>query len=162
MNKENLVEVTPDNEMDLIQGLLKAADYKNNALRPIAITRGGEKPLFTFNIRPLSADEINQARKNATTYMKNPNNEKLPQIPKETSEPDYLAWEIYIATEGDFGQKIWDRKELKDGLQKQGHEVLTSTDVIKAVLTYGEIVAVTDVIDKISGDGESLVDYAKN
>lgn len=159
---ENILEVTEENEMDLIQGLLTAADYKKDIIQPIAINRGGENPLFTFNIRPLSVDEVNQARKQATTMMANPNNPKLPPIAKEVSEPDFLAWEIYFATEGTPGQKLWDNPSLKAGLQKQGHDIMEPIDVIKAVLRSGELAKVTDVIDSISGDGESLIDYAKN
>ena len=67
MEKEKKdITVTGDNEMSLINGLLKAADYKNNEVRTIEIKRGGETPLFSFDIRPLTADEVEQARHNAT------------------------------------------------------------------------------------------------
>lgn len=160
--KETKIDVTQENEMDLLEGLLKAAEYKKKETKMIQIRRGGEKPLFSFAIRPLSADEVADARKNATAYMPNPNNPKLPPIPKETSDPDFLAWEIYLATEGNIGEKIWDKKELKTGLINQGHEICTNIDVIKEVLTSGEIVQVTNVIDEISGDNDALINYAKN
>ena len=60
--KETNVTVTEDNEMDLITGLLKAAEYKTEVQQPLNITRNGQT-LFKFNVRPLSFDEIAQCRK---------------------------------------------------------------------------------------------------
>lgn len=163
MEKEKTdITVTEGNEMSLINGLLKAADYKNNEVRTIEIKRGGETPLFSFDIRPLTADEVEQARHNATTYMPNPNNPKLPQIAKKSSDADFLAWEIYLATVGEMGNKIWDDKDLKAGLINQGHMVATNVDIIKAVLMSGEIEQVCKALDNISGDNTALFDYAKN
>lgn len=163
MEKEKKdIIVTEDNEMSLISGLLKAADYKNNEVRTIKIKRGGEMPLFSFDIRPLTVDEVEQARHNATTYMPNPNDPKLPQIAKSSSNADFFAWEIYLATVGELGNKIWDDKDLKAGLINQGHMVATNVDIIKAVLMSGEMDQVCRVIDNISGDNTALIDYAKN
>ena len=157
MKKEKTdITVTEGNEMSLINGLLKAADYKNNEVRTIEIKRGGETPRFSFDIRPLTADEVEQARHNATTYMPNPNNPKLPQIAKKSSDADFLA------TVGEMGNKIWDDKDLKAGLINQGHMVATNVDIIKAVLMSGEIEQVCKALDNISGDNTALFDYAKN
>lgn len=160
--KENLVEVTSENETDLIKGLLKAADYKKEIVKTIEIKRGGKEALFSFQIRPLSADEVAECRHNATTFMPNPNNSKLPPIAKDVSEADFCASEIYAATVGNHGEKIWDNPQLRAGLQNAGHMVMTSIEIIKTILTSGELVRVSDVIDSISGNDEIFVEYAKN
>ena len=98
--KETNVTVTEDNEMDLITGLLKAAEYKTEVQQPLNITRNGQT-LFKFNVRPLSFDEIAQCRKKATTYMANPGGASLPLVEKEVSTADYMAWKIYTATVSD-------------------------------------------------------------
>ena len=91
--KETKIEVTEENEMDLITGLLKAAEYKTEVQQPLNITRNGQT-LFKFNVRPLSFDEIAQCRKKATTYMANPGGASLPLVEKEVSTADYMAWKI--------------------------------------------------------------------
>ena len=159
--KETNVTVTEDNEMDLITGLLKAAEYKTEVHQPLNITRNGQT-LFKFNVRPLSFDEIAQCRKKATTYMANPGGASLPLIEKEVSTADYMAWKIYTATVATDGKKFWDNSALKEGLKKAGHMVMTQNEIIKEVLTAGELEAVSDAIDNLSGGGVSVVDYAKN
>lgn len=161
-NKEMEVDVTPENEADLIEGLLSAADYKETITKKITIEREEGKPLFSFVIHPLSIDDVDKARRNATTYMPNPSNPKLPQVVKSTSDPEFLAWEVYLATEGENGKKIWDNQALKKGLKEKGRAVMTGMDVIREILTSGEIAGVTTVVDEISGDNATLVDYAKN
>lgn len=66
--KKTNINVTEENEMDLITGLLKAAEYKTEVSQTLNIQRNGQK-LFKFDIRPLSFDEITDCRKRATTYM---------------------------------------------------------------------------------------------
>ena len=159
--KETKIEVTEENEMDLITGLLKAAEYKTEVQQPLNITRNGQT-LFKFDIRPLSFDEIAQCRKKATTYMANPGGASLPLVEKEVSTADYMAWKIYTATVATDGKKFWDNSALKEGLKKAGHMVMTQNEIIKEVLTAGELEAVSDAIDNLSGGGVSVVDYAKN
>ena len=125
------------------------------------ITRNGQT-LFKFNVRPLSFDEIAQCRKKATTYMANPGGASLPLVEKEVSTADYMAWKIYTATVATDGKKFWDNSALKEGLKKAGHMVMTQNEIIKEVLTAGELEAVSDAIDNLSGGGVSVVDYAKN
>ena len=95
--KKTNINVTEENEMDLITGLLKAAEYKTEVSQTLNIQRNGQK-LFKFDIRPLSFDEITDCRKRATTYMPNPGGASLPLIEKSVSNADYMAWQIYIAT----------------------------------------------------------------
>lgn len=51
--KKTNINVTEENEMDLITGLLKAAEYKTEVSQTLNIQRNGQK-LFKFDIRPLS------------------------------------------------------------------------------------------------------------
>lgn len=160
--KKTNINVTEENEMDLITGLLKAAEYKTEVSQTLNIQRNGQK-LFKFDIRPLSFDEITDCRKRATTYMPNPGGASLPLIEKSVSNADYMAWQIYIATvqESD-GTKFWDNPALKEGLNKAGHMVMTQAEIIKEILTAGELEAVSDKIEELSGSGTNVIDYAKN
>ena len=160
--KKTNINVTEENEMDLITGLLKAAEYKTEVSQTLNIQRNGQK-LFKFDIRPLSFDEITDCRKRATTYMPNPGGASLPLIEKSVSSADYMAWQIYIATvpESD-GTKFWDNPALKEGLNKAGHMVMTQAEIIKEILTAGELEAVSDKIEELSGSGTNVIDYAKN
>ena len=157
--KKTNINVTEENEMDLITGLLKAAEYKTEVSQTLNIQRNGQK-LFKFDIRPLSFDEITDCRKRATTYMPNPGGASLPLIEKSVSNADYMAWQIYIA-ESD-GTKFWDNPALKEGLNKAGHMVMTQAEIIKEILTAGELEAVSDKIEELSGSGTNVIDYAKN
>lgn len=161
-SKATKIDVTEENEMDLVKGLLQAADYKNEVQQTIKITRK-EVDLFKFKIRPLSLDEINACRKAATTFMENPNGPKLPQIAKEVDTTEQLAQEIYTATvpESD-GTKLWDNLQVKESLKKQGYMIITGADVIKTVLTAGELYAVDNAVDEISGNNADVIEYAKN
>ena len=143
------------------KNFLKDAEYKTDVQQPLNITRNGQT-LFKFNVRPLSFDEIAQCRKKATTYMANPGGASLPLVEKEVSTADYMAWKIYTATVATDGKKFWDNSALKEGLKKAGHMVMTQNEIIKEVLTAGELEAVSDAIDNLSGGGVSVVDYAKN
>ena len=49
--KKTNINVTEENEMDLITGLLKAAEYKTEVSQTLNIQRNGQK-LFKFDIRP--------------------------------------------------------------------------------------------------------------
>ena len=161
-SKTAKIEVTEENEMDLVKGLLQAADYKNEVQQTVNIKRG-EAELFKFKIRPLSLDEVNDCRKAATTYIPNPNGPKLPKIVKDVDATEQLAQEIYTATvPGSDGTKIWDNQEVKEALKKQGYMIITGPDVIKTVLTAGELYAVDNAIDEISGNNADVIEYAKN
>lgn len=160
--KKTNINVTEENEMDLITGLLKAAEYKTEVSQTLNIQRNGQK-LFKFDIRPLSFDEITDCRKRATTYTPNPGGASLPLIEKSVSNADYMAWQIYIATVSESdGTKFWDNPALKEGLNKAGHMVMTQAEIIKEILTAGELEAVSGQIEELSGSGTNVIDYAKN
>ena len=48
VEKETKIDVTQENEMDLLEGLLKAAEYKKKETKTIQIRRGGEKTSLFF------------------------------------------------------------------------------------------------------------------
>ena len=51
---------------------------------------------------------------------------------------------------------------MKEGLNKAGHMVMTQAEIIKEILTAGELEAVSDKIEELSGSGTNVIDYAKN
>lgn len=161
-SKAMKIDVTEENEMDLITGLLKAAEYKNEMRQTINIKRDGCS-LFKFAIRPLSFDEITGCRKKATTFIPNPKGASLPMVEKEVSTEDYMAWQIYTATVAEKnGKKIWDDPALKQGLANAGHMIVTAADIIKTVLIAGELDSVSDAVLDFSGNNTNVVEYAKN
>lgn len=158
------IEVTKENEMDLVQGLLEAADFRSDdsLQTEIQIKRNG-KLYFSFKIRPLSESELLAARKHAVVKMPNPNNPKLPPIEKEIRVEEFTAWKIFYATVNK--EDVWENQAVMNGLEKKGFTVLRGIDVINTVLRAGEKDAIDDQIDKLSGfydTEESLEDYAKN
>ncbi len=160
----NTVEVTEENELDLVQGLLAAADFKNDESlqKEIQIRRKG-RIYFSFKIRPLSEEEYLTARQNAVVKMANPNNPQLPPVEKEVKVEELSAWKIYYATVN--RDTVWKNPEVIRTLEKRGCPIITVVDVINAVLMAGEKDTVDIQIDVISGyygDRESLEDYAKN
>lgn len=163
-NSMQNIEVTKDNEMDLVQGLLSAADFRTDdeMQTEIQIKRKG-KLFFSFKIRPLSEEELLNARRKSVVKMANPNNPKLPPIEKEVKIEEFTAWKIYLATVD--RENVWENPAVMNGLERKGFSVLQGIDVINTVLRAGEKDAIDDQIDKLSGfyDSEVTVeDYAKN
>lgn len=152
-----------DREYDLTKALLEAADFKNDdeSITPIEIQRNG-KYLFTFHITPISDSETRVARRNATTFMPNPNNRKLPKIEKDFNSAEFHSWLIYLATTDEDKDKIWNNPAIKE---KFG--LMRPVEAIDKLLRVGEKLAVVDTIMDISGmesDDEDISpeEYAKN
>lgn len=149
-------------DKDLLLNLLEAAEYKKVETKRIDVKRNG-KVLFSFNIRPLSEDELLTIRKKATTYMKNPAGKNLPPVEKEVNFPLLRSWKVYMATVEADRKKIWGNTALKDKLN-----VIQDVETVDALLKGGEKDAICDIIDAVSGygdDGENevtLEEYAKN
>ena len=146
------------NEADLIDGLLEAAGFKSDdSLRKkIQIKRNG-KVLFEFRVRPLEEDETQEIRKSCTKYAPNPAGRHLPRIEVETNFVRLRSKKIYEATIPEDRAILWDNQSVKKKLN-----CLDPLDVIDQVLMAGEKDAIVDVIDSISGYGQSVEDYAKN
>ena len=163
-DKMNGMQVTAENEVDLIQGLLHAADYKNDEemQKTVEIKRNG-KVYFYFKIRPLGEEELLDARKKAAVMMPNPANPKLPPVEKEVRLAEFSAWKIYYATVEP--EKVWDAPEVIQGLKAKGFSVLRGIDVINTVLRAGEKDKIDADIDKLSGFYDTEMteeEYAKN
>ncbi len=124
-------EIVEENELNLMEGLLEAADDKkcNELQQSIKIKRNG-KILFDFNICSLSREEINKL------------GEKY--IGKE-----YSLQKIYLATIDK--EKIWDNEQIQSQLRKKGFSISTGIDMIQAVLEESEIKEINAKIDQISG-----------
>ena len=164
-----LSEVTnkQDAEYDLLTGLLAAADFRNTEEKEVEIKRNG-KLLFTLHIKPVSDLEARKARKNATTYTKNPAGKKFPPIEKEFNTSLFNSWLIYIATRDDDKELIWGNKTIMEKFN-----ILQPVETVDVLLMAGEKTELSDLIATISGmrdedeegEGEEYVtpeDYAKN
>lgn len=137
-------------EYDLVTSLLKAANYKHDDdnITEVNITRNGEF-LFAVHIRPLSESEINNARKKATKYGKNPKGKHLPQIAKEQDDALFKSWLIYLATTEEDQKKIWGNPRIMQefGLQFPAESV----DIL---LPGGDKNKLSDKVLDISGYGD--------
>ena len=155
-------------EYDLVKSLLEAADFKTSEenITEAVIKRNG-KYLFSVHLHPISETDARFARKKATTYMPNPNNKKLPPIPKEENETLFKSWLIYLATTEEDQEKIWGNPVI---MQKYGlKQPVESIDIL---LRFGEKDMLSELVGKISGvleeddeDGAgtmSAEEYAKN
>ena len=141
-------------EYDLLASLLEAADYKTSEdeVTKINIVRD-KKFLFAIHVRPLSEDDTRVARKKATTYMKNPQGPKLPQIEKDFDNPKFKSWLIYLATIEEDKQKIWGQPTI---MQKFG--LMEAWESVDILLKAGEKNRVVEEIFKISGFDEEETD----
>lgn len=148
-------------EGDIIKGLLASADYKSDESeqQKIQIARNG-KVYFEFTVRPLSEDEYDRCKTKNTKYVQN--KQLGMKLPKETNTVKYRSTLIYQATTDEDRKKLWDNKQVWDGLNAKGFQIITGTDVIDVVLKSGEKDAVLDAIDKLSGYDSNLEEVAKN
>lgn len=170
MENENIVQTTLESasnpkeaEFDLVANLLSAAEYRTSedTITEVEIKRGG-KLLFPVRIRPLSDDETRQARKNATTFGRNPAGKKYPPIEKEFNNALFSSWLIYLATIPEDQEKVWGNKTI---MSKYG--LMQPVESIGILLTIGEKDKLVDTVMDISGlnddnDEVTLEEYAKN
>ncbi len=156
-SKEEILQ----NEDEMIAGLLEAANFKDNSdfQKKIEIRRNG-KLLFSFFVRPLTEEEIQDCRKRATKRRPDPRGKQFGMIEVETNFIKFRSYKIMAATV-DKGQGVlWSNKKLKEKLN-----VIEDIDVIDMVLMGGEKDQISDIIDEISGYGMnevSLEETAKN
>lgn len=148
------------NEEDFIQGLLEAADFKNNDTQKIEIARNG-KVLFDFTVRALSTDEFDACRKRHTKYVRN--KQLGLKMPEETDRNALNNALIYLATIEKDKERLWDNQKVWKSLEGKGIVVVTGTDVIDFSLKPGEKDRVVDVISRVSGyEDDNLEEVAKN
>jgi len=134
-------------EYDLVKSLLEASDFRSTeaSITEVEIIRAG-KYLFTVHLHPLGDDEVRQARKHATTYAKNPQGPKYPQIEKDFDSTLFNSWLIYLATTPEDQEKIWGNPAVRS---KCG--LMQNVEGVDALLLYGEKSALLDRISRISG-----------
>lgn len=144
-------------EFFLLEQLLAAANFKEDPeqYKTITIERKG-KELFSFRVRPLEEEELQECRKMATQYGVNPQNRAL-SVETGVDLVKLRSYKIYFATIEEDRRKIWDNRAMQ---QKIG--VLQGVDAIDRLLLAGEKDRVCNVIDENSGFQLSLEEYAKN
>lgn len=145
------------NEDDLLNGLLAAANYKDDADESveIVINRQG-KDLFSFHIHPLSEEDFNRCRKRCTKYVKSRTNAGV-RIPEEVDTVKYRNMLIYEATVPEDRAKVWDNKQLW-----KAKDLATGIEAVDILLKAGEKNAVCEKIDSISGYEMTEEEVAKN
>lgn len=145
------------NEDDLLNGLLAAANYKDDEDESveIVINRQG-KDLFSFHIHPLSEEDFNRCRKRCTKYVKSKTNAGV-RIPEEVDTVKYRCMLIYEATIPADRARIWDNKQLW-----KAKDLATGIEAVDILLKAGEKNAVCEKLDTISGYEMTEEEVAKN
>lgn len=162
---ESMTAATPEekqadarrNEDDLLNGLLAAANYKDDEDESveIVINRQG-KDLFSFRIHPLSEEDFNRCRKRCTKYVKSKTNAGI-RIPEEVDTVKYRCMLIYEATVPEDRAKIWDNKQLW-----KAKDLATGIEAVDILLKAGEKNAICEKLDTISGYEMTEEEVAKN
>ena len=145
------------NEDDLLNGLLAAANYKDdeNETVEIVIARGG-RDLFSFRIHPLSEDDFNRCRKRCTKYVKSKSQAGI-RVPEEVDTVRYRCMLIYEATVPEDRAKIWDNKKLW-----KAKDLATGIEAVDILLKAGEKNAICEKLDAISGYELTEEDVSEN
>ena len=145
------------NEDDLLNGLLAAANYKDdeNETVEIVIARGG-RDLFSFRIHPLSEDDFNRCRKRCTKYVKSKTQGGI-RVPEEVDTVKYRCMLIYEATVPEDRAKVWDNKKLW-----KAKDLATGIEAVDILLKAGEKNAICEKLDAISGYELSEEDISEN
>ena len=140
-----------DAESDFVDGLLAAANYKEDIRQEIEIKMEG-KVYFSFFIRSISDTELNLARKKARKMMPNPTNRKLPMIEKEFDNTMFYNWIIYLATTDEYREKVWNNAAVK-----KAYNIIDPSETVDILLMTGEKSAIVDVIMELSGMNDENV-----
>lgn len=156
MTEDQKKEIIRTYEDDILGGLLKAANFRDDPdeIVPIEIARGGIV-LFTFHIHPLSEEEFMSCRKACTSYAKNRTTGV--KVAESVDGARYKAMCIYNATTDEDRERMWDNKTLWSKLS-----VFNGTDALAAVLKGGEKSAVYDKLEEISAYNLDLDEKVKN
>ncbi len=148
-------------EYDLVKSLLEAADYKNSddATVEAEIRRNG-KYLFSVHLHPIGENELQEARKHATEYARNPQGPRYPKIEKGLNGSLFNSWLIYLATTPEDQKQIWGNQAIKSK-----YELQLPVEAVDALLLAGEKTTLIDIVSRISGlndeDALSQEEYAK-
>ncbi len=148
-------------EYNLVNSLLKAVDYKtaDDSQVEVEIRRKGVY-FFTVHVHPIGDKELQEARRHATEYARNPQGPRYPKIEKGVNGGLLNSWLIYLATAKEDREQIWGNKAV---MSKCG--VMQPVDTIDELLTMGEKTMLIETVSRISGldDGEAPTqeEYAK-
>lgn len=161
MTEDDMTEVIRENEGDLLEGLLAAAEDAEEETVKIDIVRN-DRHYFSFSIHPLSEERLSEIRKKYTKYEKNRRTGL--KVATDLDNAKYRSSVIYNSTIQADKDKIWDNKKIWEGLRKQGRIIVNALDVIDAVLLPGEKDKIMETADELNGyDNEDLkVQTAKN
>ena len=156
MTEEQKNEAIRTYEDDILSGLLKAANFRDDPdeIAEIEIARNGVV-LFKFHIHPLSEEEFMDARRDCTNYVKSRTTGV--KVAESVDGPRYKALAIYRATVDEDRQKMWDNKTLWQKLT-----VFNGVDALEAVLKGGEKNAVYEKLEEISAYNLDLDEKVKN
>lgn len=153
-------------EYNLLEGLLKAAEYKTSEenIVEVEMKRNGVF-LFSVHLHPISDRDAKFARKKATKMITNPAGAKYPKIEGEFDGSVFNSWLIYLATTDEDQNKIWGNSKIK-----QMYGAVNNVDTIDVLLTIGEKSKLAETVMEISDmaddeDGEETMDeveFAKN
>lgn len=134
------------NEESILQGVLAAAEDLEDTTKTIEVARPGangeSKALFSFEIKPLTQKDYEKAGELATKFKRL----KGRKMVDSYSQHDANLNLISMATVKEDYEKIWNNKDIRESLN-----AFHATEVIEKVLLAGEIQAVVEVIDEISG-----------
>ncbi len=150
-----------DAEYNLVTSLLKAVDYKTSEdnCAEVVIERGGVH-YFTVHLQPIGDKEMEEARRHATKYVRNPQGPRYPKIEAGMDSSLFGSWMIYLATSEKDKKEIWGNKTI---MAKCG--VPQPVDMVDELLLFGEKNSMLNVVFRISGlEEEELVtqeEYAK-
>ncbi|ADQ06511.1 conserved hypothetical protein [Caldicellulosiruptor hydrothermalis 108] len=139
-----------------ISGVLEAMQTIET-YETFTVVRNGKK-LFSFRVRGLGEDEVEDCRKKATKMVKDRRVGGL-ALPQEFDSAKFSSLLIYTATHPEDKAKLWDNKTL---WEKAGEDILSGYQLIDKVLKRGEKDAVIELIEKLSGYEETLIDTIKN
>lgn len=155
---EQVKEEILTNEDALLRGLFEAANYKNDKENRVRVDiKRKERILFSFHIHPLTEEEINNCREEATKYVRSSKYGGI-KLPENTDKVRYRSNKIYAATVEEDRKKLWDNRNAQLKL-----DVISPVDMIDKVLLAGEKEKIDELIEEISGfEDASLVEVAKN
>lgn len=159
-----------ENENDLLESLFAAADYAANEELTFEIKRGG-KFFFSFTVTPLSEETMFKLRRKYTNYAKN--RRTGIKVADDLDIAKYRCSVIYNSTVAKDKEKIWDNKELQEGLKRKGYHIINALDVVEALLLPGEKEKIMEALDRLGGymddededfmsDEEKRIETAKN
>ena len=148
VEEEEEKEFYRENENDLLQSLLNAADYVDQEVKEIEIVRGG-KTAFKFRVHALSEEMLTSIRKKYTKYTKNKRNGV--KVAEEVDSPKSRSSLIYNSTVKEDQERIWDNKALWKGLEAKGKTIINALDVVECLLLPGEKDKVIELLDDLNG-----------